>query len=217
MRFLTSRKLLGGLAALGLATGCYLAQAQVGVVPQVGVTTGYVPKVTYSSGWLGLVPAAATTDLVCIQGSSSRVVELQSIKMSGSAGTTLSLPLTIFRRVVLNTAGTPATTTANPANNISKRDVNDPTATATLISWTANPTINDASPTLIDSVQLAVSLTTMATVSIPAVFDWSNDPVNLRKPPTIAAGATATEFCANLNATSLSSGVITGSITWTER
>ncbi|SRR5213075_2416572 len=209
---LFSKSALGGVALLATLLP---ASAQVGTVPQVGLTTGYLARVTYSAVFIGLAPAASTTDLICIAGSSSKTIRLQSLTVSGSAATTLSLPITVLRRTSLDTAGTAASTTANPANTISKRDVGSPTATATLVSYTANPTINDASPTYIDSAQLAISLTTMATVGIPVRFDWSKDTENFLQAPTITQGVTG-QICLNLNATSLASGLLTGSITWTE-
>lgn len=204
------------LAALGLLALGASAVAQVNVVPQTGVTTNYLARQTYSAVFIGLAPAASTTDLLCISGSSTKLIKLLSIKISGSAGTTLSLPVTILRRTSLDTGGTAASTTANPANTIGKRDLSNGTATATLIGYTANPTIVDTSPTYIDSAQLAVSLTTMATVSIPTIFDWAKDVENFVQPPTIAKNSTAVQICANLNATSLASGLLTGSITWSE-
>lgn len=206
------RILLVSAALLGFACP---ALAQVNTVPQLGLTTGYLGRATYSAVFIGLVPASSTTDLFCIAASPSKTVKLMSIKISGSSGTTLSLPVTILRRATVDTGGTPATTTANPTNTISKRDTTDGTATAVLVSYTANPTITDASPTYIDSQQLAISLTTMATVSIPIYFDWSKDIENFLKPPTLPINSTQ-QICANLNATSLSSGLLTGSITWTE-
>lgn len=214
------KRILTGILLWALAASAAFAQTAGGnpatVQPQVGLSTAYLSRSTYSAVWIGLVPAASATDLVCISGSSSKTIRVQSMKFSGSAGTTLSLPITILRRASLDTGGTAASTTANPANTIGKRDLTNATATATLVSYTANPTINDTSPTYIDSAQWAVSLTTMATVSIPAVFDWAKDTENMVQPPMIAAGSTAVQICANLNATSISSGVITGSITWTE-
>jgi hypothetical protein len=210
-----NKKLLLGGVALMIAGAGVVAVAQVNVVPQVGVQSGYIGKATYSATWIGLVPGTTATDVMCISGSASKVIKLASIKFSGSS-TAVTLPITILRRTALDTTGTAASTTANPANTISKRDVNDATATATLISWTANPTINDTSPTYIDSQQLSLSLTTAATVQVPVYFDWSKDVENLLKPPTIASGATATAICANFNGVSVGSGVLTGSITWTE-
>lgn len=210
MRFF-GKAALGGVALLATLVP---ALAQVNVVPQVGVQTGYLAKTTYSAAFFGLAPAASTTDLVCIAGSATKTVKLQQIRLSGSAGTTLSLPATLLRRASVNTGGTAASTTANPANTIAKRNTNAPTATATLISYTANPTINDTSPTYIDSAQLAISLTTMATVSIPVVFDFGKDVSNLVDPPTLIGAAQ--QICVNFNGTSLASGLITGSVTWTE-
>lgn len=206
------RRTLLALCALGWAFGPALAQ--VNVVPQVGVTSAYVGKVTYSAAFFGLAPAASTTDLVCIAGSATKTIRVAQIKLSGSAATTLSLPATVLRRAAVNTGGTAASTTANPANTVSKRDTSSPTHTATLISYTANPTINDTSPTYIDSVQLAISLTTMATVSIPAVFEWRDDQASLQQQPTLRG--IAQQICVNFNSTSLATGLVTGSITWTE-
>lgn len=202
------------LGALGLLALCNLAYGQAN--PTFGVTSGYSSKQTYSAVWIGLAPAASTTDLICIQGSSSKTIAVQSIKLSGSAGTTLSLPVTVLRRVSLNTGGTAATTTGNPANTISRRVTTNGAPTATLISWTANPTIVDSTPTYIDSQQLAISLTTMATTGNIVVFDWAKDIENLQQAPTMRNGQTTQAICVNLNATSLASGLLTGSITWTE-
>lgn len=206
------RSLLSALGLLALGTSAF---AQVNVVPQVGVTTAYLGKQTYSAVFIGLAPASTTTDLICISGSATKSITLRQIKISGSAGTTLSLPVTLLHRASLDTGGTAASTTANPANTISKRNSTNGAATAVLISYTANPTIVDTTPTYIDSIQLAVSLTTMATVSIPAVFDWTNNNVGLLQPPFIPKNTTE-QVCVNLNSTSLASGLLTGSITWTE-
>lgn len=205
------RILISALGLLALGTAAWAQPA-----PQFGVIQGYAPKQTFSAVFIGLAPAASTTDILCISGSATKTITLQQLKVSGSAGTTLSLPATLLRRTSLNTGGTAASTTANVANTISKRATTNATPSATLISYTANPTIVDTSPTYIDSVQLAVSLTTMATTSIPAVFDYRNDNNNLMQAPTIRNGQTTQQICLNLNATSLASGLLTGSITWTE-
>jgi len=213
------KRFLLACSALVLSASAALAQTSVGSpvnqVPQIGVSTAYLSRASYSAVWIGLAPAATTTDLICIAASSTKTVRLQNIKLSGSAGTTLSLPVTVLRRASLDSGGTAASTTANPANTIGKRDNNNVASTATLVSYTANPTINDTSPTYLDSAQLAVSLTTMATVSIPVTFDWAKDTENFVQPPVLAAGSTQ-QICVNFNSTSLSSGLITGSITWTE-
>lgn len=198
--------LAGALAALAVP-----AAAQ-NTVPQVGVTSGYIAKATYSAAFIGLVPAAATTDLVCLTGSATKTVKLQSINLSGS-GTAISIPVTLLRRATADTGGTAAGTTANPANTISKRDSNFATATAVPIAYTANPTINDTSPTYIDSQQLGVAATTVGIINGTTRFDFGSDGVNLRAPPTLRGAAQ--QICINLNGTS-ATALLNGSLTWTE-
>jgi hypothetical protein len=202
------------LLALALALGATSALAQVNVVPQVGVTFGYVPKVTYSAGFIGLVPAASATDVICLAGSATKTVVLQHVRLSGSAGTLVSLPITLVRRVAVNTGGTAASTTANPANTISKRDTNYPTATAVPISYTANPTITDTSPTYLDSASLTLPVTSAGVVSIPLEFSYYEGNAALLS-PVVLRGAAA-QVCLNFNAVSVSSGVLNGALTWTE-
>lgn len=203
--------------ALGLAlllTSVGIAASQVQPVPQVGVTFGYIPKATYSAGWVGLVPAASTTDIVCLAGSTGKVISILYVQIDGSAGTTLKVPASLIRRAARNTAGTAAGTTANPANTITKMDTNSASAVATPISYTANPTITDSAGTILGTKQLAVSLTTMATVGYPAEFDFRENPSNLLAP--LILRATADQVCINLNATSIASGLLTGQMVWTE-
>src|SRR6267154_1818040 len=134
------RSLLVGVVAL--ATFPAIAQP----VQQIGVTFGYIAKTTYSAAFFGLVPAASTTDLLCLAGSATKTIKLQSLKLSGS-GTAISVPVTLLKRVSADTGGTAASTAANPANTISKRDSSNATATAIPIAYTANPTIVDSAPT----------------------------------------------------------------------
>lgn len=199
---------LGGVALL--ATSLPVA-AQVNVVPSTGVISAYRTSVTYSAGFIGLVPAASTTDLLCIAGSATKTVKLQQIKISGS-GTAISVPATLLRRVSADTAGTAASTTANPANNVSKRDTTNPTATATTIAYTANPTIGDTSPTYIDSANIGVVATTVGLIAPVTLFDFGFTE-NLVQPPTLRGAAE--QICLNLNATS-ATALLSGSITWTE-
>jgi hypothetical protein len=134
--------------------------------------------------------------------------------LSGTAGTLVSLPVTLIRRVSVATGGTAASTTANPTNTISARDTNNGTATAIPISYTAVPTITDSSPTYLDSAELTLPVTTAGTVSTPLVFDYGRDLHSLVQAPTLRG--TAAQLCLNLNTVSVSSGLLNGSITWTE-
>lgn len=181
-------------------------------VPQVGVTSDFIYKTTYSAVFIGLVPAASATDVVCLAGSATKTIRVQNINISGS-GTAISIPVTLLKRTTADSGGTAASTTANPANTISKRDSNYPTATAVPIAYTANPTINDTSPTYIDSQQLGVAATTVGIINSTVRFEFGNDDANLLAPPVLRG--TGQQVCLNFNATS-PTALLNGSITWTE-
>ncbi len=202
---------------LGLSAPAF---AQVNTVPQAGLTLGYLPKTTYSSAFFGLVPPASATDMVCIAASATKTVRVQRIVLTGSAATAVAVPIQVVRRASLDTGGTAATTTANPGvtTQIASRDTTVATnasASATLISYTAVPTINDSAPVYIDSTVLGLAATSVGVVSAPTVFDWSRDIENLLQVPTLAKGSTQ-QLCVNFGTTSITTGVLTGQITWTE-
>lgn len=205
------RKLLLGTVAGLTLTG--VALAQVNVVPQVGVISAILKKPSYSAVALALPPAASATDIACIAGSSTKTIIIRKIVISGTAGTLVTAPFTLLRYTSADTAGTAATTTANWANTISKRDTNDPAASATLISYSANPTINDASPTYVASAELTLPVTSAGTVTRPIVWDFDM-PFSFVK-GVVLRGASQ-QACINLNAVSVSSGLLHVAIDWTE-
>jgi hypothetical protein len=205
------------VSALALTLAASAAIAQVNYVPQQGITSGYGFKNTYSSAFFGLASASSATDVLCIAGSASKVVRLVDIKIGGS-GTAITFPVTVVRRAVLDTGGTAATTTANPGitTQIASRDTGmspNTASTATLISYTANPTINDSAPVYIDSQALSLAAAT-ASGSGQVDFNyglWNEDNI---APPTLRG--TTQQICVNFNATTITSPLLTGVITWTE-
>jgi hypothetical protein len=209
-KLLVSTALLLGLVAP--------AFAQINSVPQVGLTTGYLPKATYSSAFFGLVPPASATDVLCIAASSTKTVRVDRIVIGGS-GTAVSLPIEVVRRASLDTGGTIGTTTANPGitTQIASRDTGqalNTAATAALVSYTAVPTIVDSAPVYLDSAMLGVVATTVGSPTPMTIFDWSRDIENNAQVPTLAKGSTQ-QICVNFGATSTTSS-LNGQITWTE-
>lgn len=200
---------------LGVASATLLpAFAQVNSVPVPGTVINFLPKQTYSASFFGLVPPASATDVVCIAGNANKTIRLLQVRLQGTAGTLVTLPVNLVRRVSLDTGGTAGTTTANPANTISSRDTNNGASTAVLVSYTAVPTIVDTSPTYLDSGILTLPTTAAGTVTNPMILDYGRDLHALMQAPTIRS-ATG-QLCLNLNAVSVSSGVLNGSITWSE-
>lgn len=204
------RKILLGLAALGL--GVASATAQVNVVPQIGVESAVITRPTYNAVALALPPAASATDIACIAGSATKTVYINRIRITGTAGTLITAPFTLVRRAAVNTAGTAATTTANWANTISLSDTANPAATATLISYSANPTITDTSPTYLRSAYTTIPVTSAGTSISPLQWDW--DSLEFVQRPVLRG--IAQQICINLNAVTISSGLLHISISWTE-
>lgn len=208
------------LVAGVLASGIAVAQAPgggaggVNSVSQPNVITSVNnQQQTYTAGFIGLAPPASATDTICIAGSATKTIAVTRIQLSGSAGTLVSVPITLVRRVTAATGGTAASTTANPANNIAKHDTNNATATAVPISYTAVPTITDSSPTYLQSQSLTFPVTSAGTSIAP--LDWKYGNIAIGEQPLFLRGAAA-QLCLNFNTVSISSGVLNGSITWYE-
>ena len=206
------------LAALGLVASATIALAQVNVVPQVGLTTGYLARQTYSSSFVGLVPVTAGTDVVCIAGSATKLVRLQYIKIWGTTASAVQdLPVMLLRRASADTGGTPATTTANPGvtTQIAKRDTTNGTASATLISYTANPTIVDSAPTYLDSSLLTMPIVTSVTPAVPVDFNYARDTENFMQAPVL--NGVAQQICVNIQGVTVTNASVwNGVIAWTE-
>lgn len=203
-------KFLGAALAALLSTS---ALAQVNVVPQVGVNSAVITRPTYSSVALSLTPAAAATDIACIAGTNvSKNIFINHISVSGTAGTLITVPIVILRRASADTGGTAASTTANWANTILRNDSFNGAPAATLISYSANPTINDTSPTYLRSRALTLPTTGAGTVISPASFDWETTSFGQR--PVLHNASE--QLCINLNGSTISSGVLQLSIEWTE-
>ena len=211
------RKYLIG-AALAALAAVGVAMAQVNTVPQVGLITSYLKNSTYASTTLALAPASSATDVACISGSTTREVHLTRIAISGTAGTLVTLPVTLLLRHSLDTGGTAGTTTANWANNKAPLNTSDVASTATLISYSANPTITDTSPTYIRTGVISLN-TTAALVAAPPLTWLFGNPVNVfDKEPTIPAATTVVkQFCLNFNGVSVSTGVLNLDVEWQEK
>jgi hypothetical protein len=204
---------------IAMAAGAILllvgaALAQVNTVPQIGVDTAIVKQNTYSAVSIGLVPAASATDIFCISGSSSKAISIKRIAISGTAGTLVSAPFTLLRRASLDTGGTAATTTALPV--ASAHLSTQPAATATLVAYTANPTIVDASPIYFASQYTTLPVTTAGTSINPIIWRFGEESSWFSRALDIPSGSTAQQYCINLNAVTVTSGVLHIDTTWVE-
>lgn len=199
--------LLGMVAS---ATAQCVGSGGVNTVPQIGVACLSEPNVlTYAATSVGLVPAAAATDIACITGSATRVVRVQAIRIAGS-GTAISVPVLIRKNASANTAGTAATGTALPVPYAF--DSQNSAATATTTAWTANPTVNDSAPGIIANANLGVVATTVGAAVTP-VIEFNYRDRNFMEAPTLRG--VAQQICVNLTGTS-PTALLNISFSWTE-
>src|SRR5580692_2774948 len=142
--------LLSSIAGLLFATSA-LAQCP-GInctVPQSGVA--FIAKnKTYHAISVGLVPASAATDIFCINQSATKAVHVDSVTVTGTAGTAITTPIVLKLNHSQDTGGTAATGLALPV--AAPGSSSDPAATATLTAYTANPTIPDSTPNYIGAM-----------------------------------------------------------------
>lgn len=207
------RKLLLALALIGSfalpASAQCVSAGGVNTVPTIGqncLTESTID--TYGATSVALVPASSATDIACITGSATRVVRLLSVKIGGTAGTAIATPILLIKHASANTGGTAATSTALPVPY--KMDTTDAAAGATTTAYTANPTIPDATPGIIDGAIVTFPVTTGGATSL--TFSYSTHIYN--EPPTLRG--VAQQVCVNLNGVSISTGSLTISFLWTE-
>lgn len=211
--------LLSTVLALGwFAAPVAPAQAQtaancgVNYFPIIGVNCANIRQATYIGQILGLVPAAAATDVWCLNASATKSVHIRRVTLSGTATAVATIPIVLIRRNTLDTGGTSSTP------NITSASTNNPTATAGPIQYTANPTITDSTShqTIRDQI-LTLGPTTPVAGELPTMIDWyfgtHNDAYN--QGADLAKGSTQ-QFCINWGAATTAGNALYGTVEWTE-
>lgn len=210
-RLLLSLGLLLGLTSL--ASAQCVGVGSINNAPPPGIICqqdSVVP--TYHAVGVAIAVGTAPTDVSCITGSATKVIRLKKVRLSGTAGTAINISVYLTKHVAANTGGTAATGTALPTAY--PMDSTNPTVSATLTAYTANPTIADAASTVINSATLFLPVTSTATGQNAVVFDWGSGGIAVQGP--ILRGI-AQQVCVNLNGvTAPSSGLLNVQWVWTE-
>jgi hypothetical protein len=179
-----------------------------GVTQPVSGTVTAVPvdgaKATYRASKIALSPAASATDIFTITGSASKTIRVTRVRISGTETTAGHAVFQLIKRSTANTAGTSASVTAVPL------DSNDAAASATVLSYTANPTLG----TTIGSI--AVSR-----IFLPAAATATGEESMLLTFGDLAAKAlvlrgTSQVLAVNLNGATVTGGSLHIEIEWTE-
>lgn len=159
-------------------------------------------KKTYAVTGVAITPAATTTDLAILNGSSTKTIKVTRVTVSGLATTAGTMDVTLMQRSTADSGGTCTTPTIVP------EDSNDSAATGVLTTCTANPTTGTAVGGIADQ-KLDFGV---AGAAANIVFDFGNRP---SKEPTLRGAAAGLAIYLNGQAVP-TGGTISYTIEWTE-
>lgn len=163
-------------------------------------------KLTYSCAFDDLVGASSCTDLVIINGSSTKTVFVQEVRFSATATAAKTLDVKLVKRSTANADGTSSAGTAVPHSS------DDGAATAAVLLYTANPTTGTLTGA-VRATRYTIAVVDAAATQGEVVYDLRgyNGGKGLR------LEGTAQGLALNLDGESPGSGnAFSGSITWTE-
>lgn len=169
------------------------------------VNTSTTQKTTYSASAVALAPAASATDIFTLTGSGTKTVKITRVQISGIATAAGAYDVVFLKRSTANSAGTSSDLTEVPY------DSNDAAATATALSYTANPTTG----TLVGNLQAKKITVSTAGGAIPIIPTELTFDERAGERPIVLRG-TGQVFAINLNGVTVTGGSLTLDVTWTE-
>lgn len=161
-------------------------------------------RTTYSASASGFSLAASATDIFTITGSASTVIRITKLGISGSttSGSGILANIQVIKRSTANTGGTSVVLT-----NVS-HDSTSSAATAVVRNYTANPTLGTAVGT-VRARRYAFESSGVPTNEI--VYEFGNGPSQ-----AIVLNGTTQQLCVNFSATTITGGIASICIEWTE-
>lgn len=165
-------------------------------------------KTTYRAAVTALTVATTATDIFTITGSATKTVKIAKILITGVATTVAFINVLMIKRSTANSAGTSVAQTAVPA------DSNNAAATATVLSYTTNPTLGTTVGTIY-SKKLGVSTPAGGANGIAAETEI-NETFGFGAVQAMVLRGTSQVLAINLNATSVAGSSFNITIEWTE-
>ena len=175
----------------------------VALSPNSPMPTAAAPA-TYSASIVGLATAVTATDIFTITGSATKTVRVSRIMVNGVQTTAAQVNVLIVKRSTANSAGTSTAPTAV------SYDTTNAAATATVLAYTANPTLGTAVGTASASRAFIPGAATASDAQGLEIVsgDVGQQMMTLR--------GTAQVLAVNLNATTVAGSAINVTIEWTE-
>lgn len=161
-------------------------------------------KTSYSAAAVGIVVAAAATDVFTIIGSATKTIRVTRIvaSMSTTAGSGIAENASLVKRSTADTGGTSTTPTVVP------HDSNNAAGTAVVRSYTANPTLGTA----VGTIRVVRSAATTAGTTIQEIV-WE---FGTRPAQAIVLRGVDQQLCINLGGVTITGPVADFSVEWTE-
>ncbi len=171
-------------------------------IGNVGIVS--IAPATYATSIIGLAPAVLASDIVTITGSASKTITITHIDIDGVQTTASQVLVLFIKRSTANTAGTSAAPTIIPLSSLSSA------ATATVLAYTANPTVGTPVGTIVSNrLFVPGAATTTDAQGLSVVYGaLSQQPLSLR--------GTSQVLAINLNGVTIAGGSINVNIEWTE-
>jgi hypothetical protein len=160
-------------------------------------------KATYSATMVAVAAAANATDIFTITGSGTKLVRILRFGVSGIATAVGTQQVNLIKRSTADTAGTSAAVAAVA------HDSANAAATATVLSYTANPTLG----TTVGTIRSAALALGAAAAVGSGEKEWRFSEVNDQ---SIVLRGTGQVLALNLNAAILAGATLTAWVEWTE-
>lgn len=161
-------------------------------------------KATYSTGNVGLVPAAAATDIACLSGSASKTVRVTRIQLAGIATAASAVDIILFKRSTANSGGTSAVFTLVPNDSTSSA------STASGLQYTANPSTG-AIVGVVRAQKMTLTTVAGAIPIVPVIWDFTTN-----NSQGMVLRGTAQSLCLNWNGQTTTGNSIDYDWQWTE-
>lgn len=185
-----------------LSDGTYKwRMAQVGSNGALSVAAIDSSKASYIASASFSPTVTAATDVFTITGSASKTIRVTKLSISGTATSSVVVVASLIKRSTADTGGTPTAATAVP------NDSANAAATATVASYTANPTLGNTVGA-IASDRLVFAAATGVPSLRDYVFGGANQAIVLR--------GTAQQLVVNLNSATVAGIGANITVQWTE-
>ena len=162
------------------------------------------PPITYTASATAVASAALATDIFTITGSATKTISINRIDINGVQTTAGQASILLIKRSTADTGGTPTAITKVPLDSLSTA------SSATVLAYTANPTVGTAIGTLSSTRIFLPGATTASDaqgMSIP-YGGLGGQQLTLRGISQVLA--------VNLNGATVAGGSLNINIEWTE-